>query len=316
MSPGQSHIGLTGIWVALSLSCHLSAPHDFLFGSTGLFCDSLVVRLLETSRLARKNIADLIPPAKTFVLLSATLATAFISSFAATHFGTEAETCGAPMDNLWPSPGAFRWESLLDEELLESFHPSLLELESQLNSLPSSWLGDDLNAYETSSYLVDDGDDLTRSSQVDQYCEAYDARSIEDRNTAAASQLRATSSAATDKPQVFIAESSPKPLTDFLHEFQGAPSRTSRRKWRRYSPVRRNEVDRLRKVGACIRCRLTKSSVSFARCIMLLSQLIDPFKCKLDRPCPACIKACGDTKLGKALCSRRRLLDVRFASGK
>jgi hypothetical protein len=55
--------------------------------------------------------------------------------------------------------------------------------------------------------------------------------------------------------------------TDFqacLHEFDGGPKNISpRRKRKPFSNERRKEVSQLRKVGACIRCRLTKSSVSF-----------------------------------------------------
>lgn len=47
-----------------------------------------------------------------------------------------------------------------------------------------------------------------------------------------------------------------------LYEFEGGPKWGSpRRKRRRFDPERRKEVSQLRKVGACIRCKLTKSPV-------------------------------------------------------
>ena len=55
---------------------------------------------------------------------------------------------------------------LLEEEFLESFHPSLSGLECQLNSLPSSWLNDELSASEASTYVFGKGNELTRSPQV------------------------------------------------------------------------------------------------------------------------------------------------------
>ena len=54
-----------------------------------------------------------------------------------------------------------------------------------------------------------------------------------------------------------------KRLQDCLYEFEGGPNTApSRRKRRKFSSERRNEVYQIRKVGACIRCKLTKSSVS------------------------------------------------------
>lgn len=38
-------------------------------------------------------------------------------------------------------------------------------------------------------------------------------------------------------------------------------------------------------------------------------------QCKLDHPCLACVKACGDFTLGETICVRQSLLDVRFAHG-
>jgi len=65
---------------------------------------------------------------------------------------------------------------------------------------------------------------------------------------------------------------SPKPLTlpplapsfsQYLHEFMGAPRETSpKRKRRKFSPGRREEVTMMRKTGACTRCRLLKKPVS------------------------------------------------------
>lgn len=53
----------------------------------------------------------------------------------------------------------------------------------------------------------------------------------------------------------------------YLHEFDGGPKIGSpRRKRKQYSPNRRQEVSKLRKVGACLRCRLTKTSVRFLPC--------------------------------------------------
>ena len=50
---------------------------------------------------------------------------------------------------------------------------------------------------------------------------------------------------------------------DYLHEFEGGPDLgPPRRKRRKFEPDRRKEVSQLRKVGACIRCKLTKSPVS------------------------------------------------------
>ena len=60
-------------------------------------------------------------------------------------------------------------------------------------------------------------------------------------------------------------ESAPHPIsfTGCLHEFEAGPkNELNRRKRKRFPPERRKEVSQLRKVGACIRCRLTKSSVS------------------------------------------------------
>lgn len=55
----------------------------------------------------------------------------------------------------------------------------------------------------------------------------------------------------------------PAPMANFLYEFEAGPcSGTPRRKRGRFSPKRGKEVGQLRKVGACARCRLTKSSVS------------------------------------------------------
>jgi hypothetical protein len=48
-----------------------------------------------------------------------------------------------------------------------------------------------------------------------------------------------------------------------LHTFDGGPKTVPpRRKRRPFSTERRKEVSQVRKVGACIRCKLTKSSVS------------------------------------------------------
>jgi excinuclease UvrABC ATPase subunit len=156
------------------------------------------------------------------------------------------------MEYSWP--GDFPWDSLLDEELLEPFHPSLLGLESQLPSCPPSWLDDELSFYETSTCFEDHGEDLAKSLQVDIFYEIYNSGSIEYPVIATASHPRTSSPLATDSQQ--------KHFTNCLYEFEGAPSRISRRKRKRYSPVRRKEVDQLRKVGACIRCRLTKLPAS------------------------------------------------------
>jgi len=52
------------------------------------------------------------------------------------------------------------------------------------------------------------------------------------------------------------------PFEGYLYEFDGGPKlETPRRKRRRFDPERREEVSQLRKVGACIRCKLTKSPV-------------------------------------------------------
>jgi hypothetical protein len=54
-----------------------------------------------------------------------------------------------------------------------------------------------------------------------------------------------------------------KRFEECLHEFEGGPQTDSpRRKRRKFSFGRRKEVSQMRKVGACIRCKLTKSSAS------------------------------------------------------
>ena len=55
-----------------------------------------------------------------------------------------------------------------------------------------------------------------------------------------------------------------KGLEEYLHEFEGGPTTAQpQRKRRRFSSERRKEVCQMRKVGACVRCKLTKYSVSF-----------------------------------------------------
>ena len=58
-------------------------------------------------------------------------------------------------------------------------------------------------------------------------------------------------------------------LSDCLYEFEGVPGAESKgRKRKRFASERRKEVDQLRKVGACIRCKLTKSPVSRSHCVL------------------------------------------------
>ena len=50
-------------------------------------------------------------------------------------------------------------------------------------------------------------------------------------------------------------------------------------------------------------------------CQMQALAKTDCYKCGLDQPCPACVKACGNHSFGEALCIRQKLLVVWFASG-
>lgn len=52
-------------------------------------------------------------------------------------------------------------------------------------------------------------------------------------------------------------------LEDCLSQFEGVKNLGRKRRQRRtFAPERRKEVDQVRKVGACLRCRITKSRVS------------------------------------------------------
>ena len=63
-------------------------------------------------------------------------------------------------------------------------------------------------------------------------------------------------------------------FNDCLHSFEsGLKDVSHRRKRRRFSPGRRKEVDQLRKVGACIRCRLMKSKASVNYMLHFLSDV-------------------------------------------
>lgn len=62
--------------------------------------------------------------------------------------------------------------------------------------------------------------------------------------------------------QTFSSQSDDPMLQGYLHEFVANPSTVlSKRKRKQFSPERRKQVEHLRKVGACLRCRLTKSPV-------------------------------------------------------
>lgn len=165
------------------------------------------------------------------------------------------------MDNLWPD--TYPWDNLLEEDPIYSFQPSLLGHDSQPFPTLLSWLDTELNFYETNTCLIGFGEDFARSSEVYQYYEINDTSSIQDPVFTTASKSRVSSPSATEPPQVLTPPSEQKHFTDYLFEFEGVPSQILRRKRRRFSPVRRKEVDQLRKVGACIRCRLTKSPVWF-----------------------------------------------------
>ncbi|KAH8685530.1 hypothetical protein BGZ60DRAFT_395392 [Tricladium varicosporioides] len=84
---------------------------------------------------------------------------------------------------------------------------------------------------------------------------------------------------------------------DGLFEFVGIqnPNKKARRRTK-LDIERRKEVDQLRKVGACIRCRLTKT------------------RCRIDLPCASCLKVGKSPTLGRALCVRQTLMDVRFTA--
>lgn len=85
-------------------------------------------------------------------------------------------------------------------------------------------------------------------------------------------------------------------LEECLHEFEvGTKLPSAGRRRKRFSPQRRKEVDQLRKVGACITCKLSKSP------------------CQLSVPCSTCVKLCGGMKLGRSLCTRQSLVGAPFS---
>ena len=60
----------------------------------------------------------------------------------------------------------------------------------------------------------------------------------------------------------FPSQSDDPTLQGYLHEFVAGPSTVLlKRKRKQFSLQRRKQVENLRKVGACLRCRLTKSAV-------------------------------------------------------
>jgi hypothetical protein len=66
-----------------------------------------------------------------------------------------------------------------------------------------------------------------------------------------------------DRVQLEEIMSRPKIFNDFLFEFQGGPNiGAPAKKKRKYSPTRLSEVRQMRKIGACVQCKLAKSSVS------------------------------------------------------
>jgi hypothetical protein len=105
---------------------------------------------------------------------------------------------------------------------------------------------------------------------------------------------------------------------DFLSEFaisQANDKTTKRRK--RFSNDRRKEVSHIRKAGACVRCKLMKTAVSignFRRRFSIATSNSNK-QCKLELPCASCIKAFQDIDLGRTLCIRQKLTDVRFTAG-
>ncbi|KAE9377782.1 hypothetical protein N431DRAFT_478944 [Stipitochalara longipes BDJ] len=103
------------------------------------------------------------------------------------------------------------------------------------------------------------------------------------------------------QPIAYSSKTLPAPETrrfeDCLSEFviAQADDKTIRRR-KRFSNDRRKEVEHIRKAGACIRCRLTKTA------------------CKLELPCASCMKACRNVALSRTLCTRQRLIDIRFTA--
>jgi hypothetical protein len=175
------------------------------------------------------------------------------------------------MDSLWSD--VFVWDSPPEEELLGLLQPSeeWLGLDSQFPSLPPPWLDWELGCNDTST-LLEDG--LPNYLQGEHYEGIDDASAEHDPFTAALFHSRATHPTSSDEPQIVTTLASQTQFTDCLHEFEGMPNRTApRRRRKRFDPMRRKEVDQLRKVGACIRCRLTKTPVSLAGHNILKLQL-------------------------------------------
>ena len=84
-------------------------------------------------------------------------------------------------------------------------------------------------------------------------------------------------------------------MEDYQLEFMGPqPVQTEKRRRQPYQTERRMEVGLVRQLGACIRCKIMKTS------------------CSPGRPCLRCSKHCGDPYFSQALCVREKLLDVRL----
>ena len=145
------------------------------------------------------------------------------------------------MDTFVSSPGNFPLDSFFEEELLESFYPSFLELEPRLDSVPSIWLDDGLGFYDD---FDDSVDGFAASSEVNQYCKTRYADSIEDHVITTGSHLGA---GATEKVDDSTTESSQTLFSRFPYEFKGGLTRVPRRNRKKYSPLRRKAVNHARK---------------------------------------------------------------------
>ncbi len=180
------------------------------------------------------------------------------------------------MDEEWTE--APQWESELLEEAFSNLFPSSGPFSSDFG-MPVSSPWQDYPLFldpEVPQYDMTDGSFENTLAVEDHMIDMLTSQNIDlaffqnatpgpDVSGGVAYQLYALS------PQLSI-ESDPAITTspktaDFqacLHEFDGGPKSISpRRKRKQFSTERRKEVSQLRKVGACLRCRLTKSKVSF-----------------------------------------------------
>jgi hypothetical protein len=169
------------------------------------------------------------------------------------------------MDKSWPQD--FPWNNLLQEEPPDSFilPAELLELDLEFSSFfdPLCWPDDQSTWHETGAQSMDVENNFADPSQIDQ-CAMQDTPIFHDPVEDPAAQSGASSPPQTVSSQRLTTPLTQQRFTDCLHEFEGVPNQPPlRRRRKNFSSARRKEVEQLRKVGACIRCRLTKSSVRF-----------------------------------------------------